>query len=659
MSVDTTTGSSSGSDTPGLNSLISEKEWTGTESVRPIELLKPESELHGRVLKHLLQRLEMSEKAMDAFYARWQVNEKKLQAYIDLPDWEKDLKAMTDSGAPAKVVSVTIPYSFATMSTIVTYLMQTFTGRKPMFQIGSYKKETATSAPYMETALQYQADHTRLIKHLYQFLMDGETYGVGILKTKWKRETKMRTKWKKNPIREAFGGIFGGGATKSREATTVYAGNDVSSCDPYMFFPDPRVPMADVNRKGEFVFWRTYEGMHTLKTEQANGTLRWVEAGSSKLPGNLHTGEESARQILSGGESSPYSYFKQAGVKDFSQIDQGSVIIIPKELGLGESETPQKWIFAIKNKSQIVQAEPLDNDHDMHPVVVSEPYSQGYGFGNAGMADYLHPIQDTLSWFVNSHIDNVRSSLNNMFIVDPSMIEMQDLKNPGAGKIMRLKESAYGRDVRTALTQLNVADVTRGHISDFENFMRLGDSLSSITDNLRGLQDSGGRKTATEIRTSGEAAASRLASHARLISAQALVDLAEQMSINTQQYMDEEFYAHLLGDTESAAQIIRPDMLVGDFYYPVHDGTLPMDKVALLDVWKELFMGIAGDEQLRSQFSVPKIFEHIAELGGAKNIDQFKINLQPGAPDQMAAAAQAGNAVPVGPQPGPPSGGML
>jgi hypothetical protein len=636
-------------ETEGLG-MTPESEWKAPSSEqRPIYRLKPESELHKKVLKYLLTRLEMSEQAMQEFYPRWQVNEKKYQAYIDLPDWEKLLKEMTDAGGPAKVVSITVPYSFATLSTIVTYLMQTFTGRKPMFQIGSYKAKTANSSSHMEIALQYQADHSRLIKHLYQFLQDGEMYGVSVLKTKWTRKTAKRTVWKSKPSRILLGAAFGGGKEKVKEDRTVYAGNEVSAIDPYMFFPDPRVPMAEVNRRGEFVFWRVYEGKHMLKREEAKGTLAWVDAARQNLPVNRNGSNDSARQLLSGGQSAPYRQYIHQGVKDFFQIDQGSVEIIPKELGLGDSTIPEKWIFTILNKSQIVQAEPLGTDHGMHPLVVSEPYTQGYGFGNMGMMDHLGPIQDTLSWFINSHIDNVRTALNNMFIVDPSMIEMQDLKEPGAGKIVRLKPAHYGRDVRSALHQLQVYDVTGNHINDFENLMRLGDSLSSVTDNLRGLSDSGSRKTATEVRTSGEAAASRLAAHSRVISAQAIVDLTEQWSVNTQQYMDEEFYIHLLGDKLLKDPIqVSPEMLVGDFYYPVHDGALPLDKVAMLDVWKEIFMGVAQDPSLRQQFDVVKIFEHVAELGGARNIDSFKLNLNVASDQQLAAQAQAGNVVPVG-----------
>ena len=47
-----------------------------------------------------------------------------------------------------------------------------------------------------------------------------------------------------------------------------------------------------------------------------------------------------------------------------------------------------------------------------------------------------------------------------------------------------------------------------------------------------------------------------------------------------------------------------------------------------------------------------RIFEFIAELGGAKNIQQFK--LEPGSPEQIAEQAGAGNLVPAG---GPPTGG--
>ena len=325
---------------------------------------------------------------------------------------------------------------------------------------------------------------------------------------------------------------------------------------------------------------------------------------------------------------------------------QGTVEIIPAELGLGEEEYPVKYIFAIGNRNRIIQCEPLGLDHDQHPVVVTEPYGVGYGFGQLGLADYQGPIQDLLSWFMNSHMDNVKTALNNMCIVDPSKIEMQDLKKPGAGKIIRLKAAAYGSDVRSAYTQLPIIDVTANHVKDFETVMRLGDALSSVTDNVRGLQAAGGRKTATEVRTSGEAAASRLAAQARIISAQAFVDLSEQMALNIQQNLTQEFYLRIVGSDQGAEPMqITPEMLTGDFHFPINDGTLPVDKVAMLDVWKELFVALRGDPVLAGKYDLAKIFEHVAELGGARNVEQFRLEVN--SQEAMEQKAAAGNAVPL------------
>ena len=632
---------------------------------KPIDLLKPGSPLHERVLKYLLDRLNMSERSMTKFYPRWQASERRVQAYINLPKWEKVLKEMNDTGAPPKVVSVTVPYSYATLQTIVTYLAHTFMGRRPMFQVGSYKKSTVNNARTLELVLQYNVEHAGLVRHLFQFLQDGEMYGVGILRTRWRNERAMRTVWKKQPRFGFFNLNLGTQMVRTKEERTVFAGNDVESVDPYMFFPDPRVPMVDVNTRGEFVFWRSFEGIHALKRQQAQGLIKWVD-DIGALPAMRNSGINSDRNLLSQGDSIPgYSMHNAGWGKSFKQIDQGSLDIIPRELGLGPETEVQKWIFAIGNKHQIIQAEHQTNDHDMHPVAVTEPNTLGYGFGQPSTMDYMGPIQDTLSWLVNSHIANVRVALNNMLIVDPDAINIKDLENPGAGKIIRLKRSAMGRDINTVIKQLAIVDVTSSHLRDFELMMRLGDALSGVSDNLRGLPAAGGRKTATEARQSAEAGASRLSAKSRLISAQALTGLTKQMSLNIMQYMPEEFFIDLvgmeglednfrkLGLNPAEGVNVTPEMVVGDFYYPIHDGTLPIDRVALLDVWNQIFLAVSQDPQLRQTFNVVKIFEYIAELGGAKNIQQFTLDVKTAPDAQVAQEAQAGNLAPVPGNPGP------
>lgn len=626
-------------DAPERGLVHAKKDWPNTPKVemdeKPIDLLKPGSDLHARVLDYLLHRLNYSEEKMSQFYARWRVMEKKTQAYIDLPDWEKEWKKMNDQGKKPSPTSIVVPYSFSTISTIVTYLLHTFTGRKPMFQVGTYKDETADSSRMMETVLQYNADHSRLIKHLWEFLQSTQLYGVGFLRSLWVVDKRMRTVTTRSSD---------GGYQKSREERIVYEGNDVEAVDPFLAFPDPRVPMSEVNRRGEFFFWRMFEGRHILKGDEAAGIYKFVDNASQSLPTNY--GEESARAMLSGGTGSPGARPDgiQKGQTAPMQVDQGTMDIIPAELGIGDSDKPQKWLFTIINKSQIVQAEHFDADHDMHPVAVSEPYSLGKSFGSPAIGDYLGPLQDMMSWLINSHQDNVRKVLNDMVIVDPSMVEMQDINDPKPGGIIRLKRAAQGRDVRSAIQQLQVQDVTTNHIKDAELFMRLGQQLSAVTENVLGMQAEGGRKTATEVRTSTEAAASRLAAQARVISAQGLVDLTEQWAVNVQQYMSRDFYLRVVGrEGEEKPLHVTPDQVSGDFYYPVHDGTLPMDKTALFEIWSQIFQVALKDEAVRSEYSIPRLFEHVAELGGAKNIESFR--LRPQQDDEIQREVQKGNLV--------------
>jgi hypothetical protein len=106
-----------------------------------------------------------------------------------------------------------------------------------------------------------------------------------------------------------------------------------------------------------------------------------------------------------------------------------------------------------------------------------------------------------------------------------------------------------------------------------------------------------------------------------------MVDLTEQMSLNIQQFQTEEFYLQIVGQEGLQTPLhIHPSSLVGDFYFPVSDGTLPIDKAALLDVWKEIMFGVARDPMLRAQYSLGKMFEWVAELGGARNISNFKLD---------------------------------
>lgn len=604
----------------------------------PIDRLVPGSPQHQNMLDHLKRLLTMSQREMAKFHTRWRSAELQYQAYLSTKTVEELKKAGNNRGIAPELVTITVPYSYSAVQTVVTYLLHTFCGRKPLFHVGTYRGDNVQLGRNMETVLQYNADHVRLIRKLYQFFLDGEIYGLQVMRSIWKVEERRKTTWKEQRL---FGlpPVVG----PSQETAITFEGNDVQNIDPFRFYPDPRVPMDEVSEKGEFVFWQTKEGRHSLAKAQDQGLIKWVERiqDMQVMPG-FNGGSERGRLA----EGHDEIQLLGTGTKDFVWLTQGTVEIQPSKWGLGSSSRYEKWLFTIANGNTIIQAEPLDADHDKHPVIVGEPLSAGYGFGNMSMTDMLGPFQDLMSWMINSHIFNVRAVLNNTLVVNPQLVDMEDLKKPGPGRVIKLKPQAFGQDMKNAIYQLQVQDITRSHLTDLTVVNRFADLVSSTNDNLRGVVQAGGRKTATEVRTSGEAGASRLAARARLISAQSICPAAEMWTINLQQNMSQAVYLQLLGaDAMEAPLPLGPEQISGDFYFPVHDGTLPLDRVALLDVWKEIFLALVSNPQLGAGYDVPGIFEYVAELGGAKNITQFKVQTMPNA--AVAGASQAGNVIPM------------
>lgn len=617
------------------------------EFQKPIDMLKPGSRIHNHTMDYLLKRLWDAERSMTKFHPRWRVNEMRNQAWIDLNKFDRVMRDANESGKPPKAVDIVIPYQFSTLSTLATYMMQVFAGRQPFLNVGTYGANVE-NAMKLEIVLQYQLDHNRALRWWWHWFNDMGLYGVGILINKWRVKTGLRTSPASYPVLDVMTGQWTQETIREQRERVIYEGNEIFSQDPFMFYPDPRVPMVDVASRGEYVFWRNFEGKHTLKRLEEKGVYRWIDATPETVADKAEGQLLSARHLLTGGDphaGGPWDWQIVTGPGSY-QVDTCSIDIVPRELGLGESERVQKWIFTVVNRSQIVSAAPQIEDHGEHPVIVAEPFGAGYDFGSAGMADYVGPLQDSMSWFLNSHMENVRSAINNQFVVDPFAVEMKDVNRPGPGKTIRMKRSAINRDVRTAIQQLPVADVTRGHIDSMDTFFEIGQRVSAISENLQGIQDSGGRKTATEVRTATEAGVSRLAALARVISSQGMTALTNQMSLNTQQFMTTEFYVRVVGPEGLMHPInISPDAIAGDFYYPINDGTLPSDKVALLDIWQQMLVGVLQDPELRATYSVPKIFEFVAELGGAKNIKSFRLQVQDQA--QIQQGAQQGNLAPI------------
>jgi hypothetical protein len=591
--------------------------------------------LHKKVLGMILDRYKFSERAMSQHYARWKQNEEMMQAYVPA-----DEAAKIQAEKEIKVFRVKIPYAYAILQTYTTYASTVFLGRDPIIQVAASSGQTRTNEMAVEAILGYQFNNNGSKPHLFSWINDTACYGFSCKAVYWDEDKGYSSQWVEEP--KTLLGIPTGGTTKrlEKKEMSLYSGNKWQTLSPYCVFPDPRVSMVDY-QKGEFFGVETYPGWHTIAARYSI-YQNLNEAKVTKFPTDKN--RQSMYSSFKTPETDASSYSDLKNSVDNKKVLRMSVEIIPRDWGLGDSGVPEKWLFEVVNDAVIIYAEPLGEMHSMHPFTVSTYEIDTASIAPRGLMDILRDSSMVMNWLFDTHIYNVRKAINNMFVVDPAKINIEDLRKGDAGRLIRIKPAYQGQGVQNAIEQLQVHDVTQQHLQDMKVMMDLMHKLTGINDNLMG-QLHQGRKSATEIRTASSSGANRLQTQCRWMSAVGWEKFSRMLISNTQQYMtDEQKFRIAGGIMESGDYTVSPEDIVGFYTYVPVDGTLPIDRMAMAGVWQGFLKEAMMMPQFAQKYDMVRIMAYLANLGGIMNLKQFEMD--PMSQPAINQQVQAGNLVP-------------
>lgn len=611
--------------------------------------IKYDTPLHKKLFDALDSRIKASRTKMQSRHEDWRKAEELYLAYTPASEEDQRRKERRDSGSQ-EFITVTIPYSYATLLTAHTYWASVFLSRNPVHQYTGRHGETQQQVQMVDALIDYQVQVGKHLVPYYIWLLDAGKYGVGIVGNYWAEDKTVVSEI--HEVQREFMGIpIPGTSTKKKEVRTIrgYVGNRVYNIRPYDLLPDPKVSLVNL-QQGEFCGRQTHISW--------NDVLRRADAKeyfniSQLKKRTLELGERqqgSAQIETPDWEEHFASYISKAEQKRPQSVHIAELVwdLVPKEWDLGDGTYPEKWVFTIGQGNVIIGARPLGEDHNQFPYFLQTYEIDGYSHASRGMMEILEPLNKTLDWLFNSHFYNVRKALNDNLVVDPSRVVMKDLRDGGPGRLIRLRPEAYGMDVRTIAHQLQMMDVTVNNIRDALSVIEVIQRVSGVSDNLMGMLDPGGRKTATEVRTSSSFGINRLKTIAEWNSALGWAPLASVLLQNTQQRYDMERMFKVAGDLlEGAPKFVQvtPEDIQGFFDFVPVDGTFPIDRFAQANLWKEILMGLAKMPQIAMQYDLGGIFSWMAQLAGLKNITQFKIQVTP---DQQAMlAAERGNLVPI------------
>lgn len=577
------------------------------------------SEAHTKLLTMVRDRVRMCERHRNQFSEQWQRNENLYRAYVDPHAKDKDGKLLYPNGR-----DIILPLSYAVCQTILTYLMSVFTMQTPMFPIKATDPGLTSDSDAMSTVIEYQLRNARGVAVIYNWLQDVLKHGFGMIVNTWEVSESPRSR------RELVAEFEGGVPIGMREVESEYMFRDERNAprniDPRVAIYDPRVSAFSFH-EGEFAGHTMHRSYNQLLRNEYDS-----ESGIG-FYSNLAALKEDAAQRGSGSQDTS----RQATAMDMHPsevldfIDKGNyplneleMWIVPAEYGLGAGSYPEKWIVVLCNDRVIIRAEKSPYPTDDFNSQQMEFLMDGHSARNPGLIQVIEGMQQTIDWLLNAHMDNVRRALNDAFIVNPNLVEIRDILNPDAARIIRLKKSALGiPDVMNqAIQQLRITDVTKTHMKDAMVIIDLVQRVMPATDIQMGVPTKS-RKTLGEVQNLLMQSSSRLRLLAQLLSATGIKPWIQSCVRNTQAFMQDSRYYRIAGGKDEVTKLISPYEIQGDFELIATDGATPTDPASHIDTWKELLLAVAQDPELRQVFDITQLFKHMAELAGVKNIDDY------------------------------------
>lgn len=584
---------------------------------RVIEELKKEdqTEFHKKLLTKCLDLVSSSRSEMSKFYDTWDEQSRIYDATYKTD--KKDRRDQNDK-EPAKMM---VGLTASQVDTFIALMFLLLGQKKRVFELEPTGAEDYELREVMEEILQSDVKHNKFFTLMYQWLLDLGRFGVGIWKHGWVEEML--------PVLvQAVKDVAGQEVEDGEEAYELvrsYVGNRLTVVSPYRFFPDCRLPLTRF-QEGEFC---------ASEDEHSKVSLLAMEA-NKEVAGIKHVEAFNASSISKRG----LTRFSSINVNDPSKtanmycVTEVMIKLVPSEFEmddgnkLGTENFPIQYLVWYANDSRVIKVEPAGYLHGQFNVDLAQLSPDQHKQLNQSLSQQCEKIQEAYDWFINSRVSSVKRTLENNMVVDPTGVDMTSVES--RSPIIKLRQRVGQGTIDRYVKQLDVRDVTAGHVNDAQQLADMLKMVTGITDQALG-QYSKGRRDATQSRAVNQGAASRPVTSAVILFEQAIMPMAQKLVLNSRANLDEEGYVKKVG--ESKLSLFpqfksTPRDLVGSEDFFVFDGVLPSEKQFLAQSMQELFIAMLQVPGLAENmgYDLKKMLTEIYELRGVTNLERFELS---------------------------------
>jgi hypothetical protein len=619
---------------------------------------------HQRILSRLNARLDLSYQQMRQRSAQWDELDKYLRLYVDA---SYPRKPTTADGTGEDKRRLIIPVSLAILQVRTVQMWGMYAARAPLFAIKGIGPEDVEPAKYIEAAIHYDTEQSNAAAQLYMFFFDAERYGSAWIGDWWEEKYG----WKRVPP-STFEMMMYKMATAAgmnvpppkgrREWQLLCEHNAIEAKDPRLMYPDPRVPLSEPDA-GEFIGEKDFQTYLALleKSQENGGPYFNLDAVKKMRLGSISGDDRATTRARRRAIGDPLETMNLAYTSDpddavgIIPIEHIRIKLVPRDWELGDSEKPEIWWFTIADEKVIIRAHRSAYDHNSFGYSYAESQFDTHSIGNPSSIETLLPLQKAMDWLFNSHFENIRRALNNVLIYAPTLIEEEDLLNPGPMQHIRL--SRLGEQLvmsgqlqpQAAVQQLPITDITSPHLQAMQQIFDMIQRVAATSDPQMS-STTPAKRTLGEIQAMMQSSSQRLTALARLIDLTAIRPMVRRLISNRLQFTQLPQWVGLTGDMAEKAGLkqilITPSNIVGSYDYELLDTQAENDPARQSEAWS-LFMQAAGTlykfpgfgvpDQNGFVFNIKKAFKEFAKVLGVRNVDAFFTQV---APSPMAGPAQ-------------------
>lgn len=604
-----------------------------------------ESEEHSDFSKKMLELVRdnflMSRNSISQNYSLWDSYNQTFNGLRQMD--EKDVKAQ-ERKEPTKMV---IPMSYAQIMTWVAFCLQMYYQRPYFYEMTGTGTEDWKPSKIAEAVLDRDWTYNSGYLKTFQVLLDIGRFGLGVVKNYWSRETqKQWVKQTTNPT-PALGNV----PMFQQEVLTLmdkvkFLGNRVCCVSPYRWFPDPRIAVTEF-QEGEFCGSEQDVTRGWLLKQQKYGYFAGVKHIKDFKPTDWDNRSQNTRTGIKFTEGKG-----QSGIL----LGEMQLDVVPSEVKIngkpmGNEDYPIRYVVNVANDDRIIRCEPLGYLHEHFTYYASQLTPDQHNQVNAGVSELIDQLQDIMTWMYNSRVTSVRKSIQNQLVVQPDLVEMEDLKN--RNPVIRLKKGVTLASVDRAIKQLQVSDVTSTHITDANAIGAVIQAVTGINDNASGRY-SQGRRSAAQTEAVNFGTGSRIKMTAQLIHWQLFRPLGEDMLSNLRDGLDEEQIVRVMGmqvaqptspyavnmsNVQQFLGVTKSD-LVGNYDFKQLDTTMATEKGDLAHQLQELVTICLSNPQamIMLGIDIKALITELAELMNLRNPERFF--MQPEQQQAMMMAAQ-------------------